>query len=127
MVLPHVLPHVASEVRRVVRSQLAALRARDAERALSCSTPDRQRYGPPELFLEVLARTHPQLVSCHTAEFELPRQVEGRVALPVRITSTDGSTLRALYLLEEQPDGQWLIDRCVCGAPTRPERAVWLC
>jgi Domain of unknown function (DUF4864) len=121
-----VLPHVASAVRRVIRSQLDALRVHDAERALSCSTPGRQRYGTPAQFLEALARTVPQLVSSHSAEFEPPHEVDGRVAQPVRITSSDGSTLRALYLLEEQPDGQWLIDQCLCaGAPT-PPRPVWV-
>jgi hypothetical protein len=109
-----VLPHVASACRSTVRSQLDALRTHDAKRALSCSTPGRQRYGTPEQFLETIARTLPQLVYFRTAEFEHPHEVDGRVAQPVRLTSPDGSTLRALYLLEEQPDGRWLIDQCVC-------------
>jgi hypothetical protein len=122
-----VLPHVATAVRSVVWSQLDALRTHDAERALSCSTPERQGYGTPEHFLETIARAVPQLVHCRSAEFELPQQTEGRVVQPVRITCTDGSTVRALYLLEEQPDGRWLIDTCVCTPMADPSRKSWVC
>jgi hypothetical protein len=114
-------------VRSVVRSQLEALRVQDARRALSCSTPGRQRYGTPEQFLEAITHALPQLVFSRTVEFEPPlEEVAGRVVQPVRVTGGDGSTLRALYLLEEQPDGSWLIEQCVCPRPATPGRASWV-
>ncbi len=122
-----VLPHVATAVRSVVWSQLDALRTHDAERALSFSTPERQGYGTPEHFLETIARTVPQLIQCRSAEFEHPQETEAGVVQPVRITSSDGSTLRALYLLAEQPDGSWLIDQCVCASPATQSRKTWVC
>lgn len=110
-------------IRKVILEQLEALTSLDGERALQRLTRARRRGTGPH-FLKSIANAYPQLAQVWRAEFGEVREVDGRIAQHVRVTAWDHSTLDAVYLVERQGDGTWLIDGCVCRPDEQPARYI---
>lgn len=114
--------HDRSSIRRVIQCQLAAFRREDGALALSFATPERQQFGSGERFLDMVRAGFPLLMRSMHVEFGEPLQVEGRWTQPVRVTAEDGRSLSTLYVMEQQPDGAWRIDRCMFyRSPPKPQ------
>ncbi len=100
-------------IRHVISAQLRALSQGEGRRALSFSSPARQRHGSGRRFLEVVQRAFPQLVSARTAEYGALRCLSGRWMQQVTLTSEDGERVPLVYVMAQQPDASWRIDGCV--------------
>lgn len=101
------------DIQRVITQQLDALGSRDGARALSYSSPARQQYGSGQRFLEVVQAGFPQLLRARRTDFGPLRLMHGYWTQQVTLTSTDGSRVPLLYVMEQQADGSWRIDQCV--------------
>ena len=106
-----------SSIRRVIECQLAAFKAEDGAAALSFATPERQQFGSGERFLDMVRSGFPLLMHSRHVEFGDPQYLQGRWTQPVRVTAEDGRSVSTLYVMEQQPDGSWRIDRCVFHGP----------
>lgn len=104
------------QIQNVIREQLRDLSNLDGDRALLRLTRARRRGTGPH-FLRSIANAYPQLARAWKVQFGELQEVDGRHAMPVRVTAWDHSTLEAIYLVERQRDGTWLIDGCVCKPP----------
>lgn len=101
-------------IREVIWGQLQALASLDGERALRLLTPAR-RAGSGATFLRTIAQTFPALTRARNAEFGPLGTRDGRYVQPVRVTTWDRRTVDATYVVEQRPDGSYLIEGCVCS------------
>ena len=104
-------------IRTVIASQLNAFQCKDGTRALSYTTPARQRFGSGEQFLSMVQQGFPQLCTPKETEFGDLIFFQGHWAQQVTVTGTDGTALSTLYVMQRSPDGIWRIDRCVFSQP----------
>ena len=103
----------AAAVRAVITEQLAAFARDDARHAFSLATSGiRERFGTPEVFMDMVRTGYPVVYRPQSVQFELPAIVDGMVIQPVRMTDAAGDAWLALYPMERQPDGMWRINGC---------------
>ncbi len=102
-----------SAIRRVICAQLDALRSRDGARALSYSSPERQRFGTGERFLEIVQEGFPQLVHPRHTQFGALKLVRGRWMQQVTFLEDDVPQASVVFVMDRQPDASWRIDGCV--------------
>ena len=106
-------------VRQVVGDQLDALRAGDALQAFSYAAPGiRERFGTAENFLRMVRGSYTSLLRARAVEFLPGTVVEGAVVQPVRLLANDDLVEVALYSVEKQRDGRWMITGCTL-APSK--------
>ena len=103
-----------SAVVAVIRAQMEAFRADDAERAFSYASPDiRALYGDAETFLRAVASGYRPVYRPQAVLFEDVISIDGQPAQRVLVQSQEGETLLAIYPMQRQPDGSWRIDGCI--------------
>jgi hypothetical protein len=95
----------------VIRKQLDAIRARNADLAFSLTTEHfHERYKDSAKFLEAMRFTSRPLYN-HTESTFLDRHdVEGGVLQKVSLKGADGSPVTAIFHLKSGTDGKMLID-----------------
>ncbi len=104
----------ALEAQKVVRAQLAAFAADDAERAFSyASASIRQMFGTAAQFLRMVRSTYPVVYRPAGVTFLKPQLETDVLVQPVHMTDQAGSTWLALYTLQRQDDKSWRIAGCV--------------
>lgn len=98
----------------VVRSQLDAFAAEDAEKAFSFAAPNiRALLGTAANFLEMVRSQYDIVVHPASVVFFKPKG-DGTVSvLKVQMTDEDGDVWNATYTLQRQKDRQWRITGCV--------------
>lgn len=101
----------SSAAQEVIRQQLAAIRARDAEAAYAFMTHDfHEVNNDPRQFLAAM-RFENRAIYNHDDFTFLNKQGSGPVAIQkVRIHDHYGVPVTVIYRLEQQEDGSWLID-----------------
>ena len=115
-------------IRHVINSQLRALSLGNGQQALSFSSPERQRYGSGERFLEVVQAAFPQLVSAQRAEYGALRWLRGRWMQQVTLIDEHGGRMPLVYVMVREPGAGWFIDGCVLldEDPSQPARPAYL-
>ncbi len=110
----------ASAVRKVIRAQLEALAANDAERAFSyASTSIRAQFGDSAAFMAMVRSGYPMVVRPAAVAFlqaQVGDDAQAPVSQPVQLRDRAGRTWRATYLLERQDGAGWRISGCVVEA-----------
>jgi len=107
------------EVKRVIAAQRDALLAGNAERAFSFAAPGiRLQFGTPATFLAMVRSGYAALLDARYVEFLEGAVIDGNVIQPLRLILPDNSVLVALYTMERQPDGEWMIAGCVIAPST---------
>ena len=104
----------AQAVQTTVRAQLAAFAADDAERAFAfASLTIRTMFQTPENFLAMVRQAYPVVYRPAQVLFLSPRALDAAVVQPVQLKDAAGQSWLAMYTLERQDDGRWLINGCV--------------
>jgi hypothetical protein len=116
-----VSPENAQAVQATVQAQLAAFAADDAERAFAFATLTiRTLFQTPANFLAMVRQAYPVVYRPAKVLFLSPRALDAAVVQPVQLKDAAGQSWLAMYTLERQTDGRWLINGCVLV----PDRAL---
>jgi hypothetical protein len=111
----------AQAVQVTVRAQLAAFVAEDAELAFSYAAPNiRSLFQTPERFMAMVRQGYPVVYRPAALLFLSPRALDAAVVQPVQLKDAAGQSWLAMYTLQRQADGRWLINGCVLV----PDRAL---
>ena len=103
----------------MIAAQREALLAGNAERAFSFASPGiRLQFGTPTTFLAMVRGSYAALLDARYVEFLEGAVIEGNVIQPLRLILPDNTVLVALYTMERQPDGAWMIAGCVVAPST---------
>ena len=98
-------------IETVIGSQLEAFKADDAEGAYARAAPNIRRMFPTkDVFISMVERGYMAIRRPSQWAFGRSREVSATSTLQeVIVTGPDGKSWRAIYQMEKQPDGSWLI------------------
>jgi len=97
---------------------MAAFQRDAAAEAFAFASPGiRMMFGTPEAFMAMVRAGYLPVYRPRRAVFDDPVDRQGRIIQPVRVVGPDGAAVVALYDMEAQPDGTWLIAGCSLVAP----------
>lgn len=100
-------------IRTTIEEQLLALQQDNADRAFSFASPEIQaKFGTSVNFLHMVRVAYPAVYRPRSTLFGNLVSVQGSPAQEVILLSPDGELVKALYLMEKQPDGAWRIGGC---------------
>lgn len=103
----------ASAIRTVIEAQLAAFEQDDAMAAFAFASPGiRRSFATPEGFVGMVRQLYPVVYRPRTVRFLPPRLVDDQPIQVVEMSDRDGVVWMAIYRLQQQTDGTWLIDGC---------------
>ncbi len=104
----------AQEAQKIVRAQLAAFAADDAEQAFSLASASiRQMFGTAAQFIRMVRGSYPVVYRPAAVLFLKPEAADDGLVQPVHMTDQSGATWLALYRLQRQDDKSWRIGGCV--------------
>lgn len=98
-------------IRQTVRSQLDAFANDDAEKAFALASRSiRRRFGTAQQFIALVRNDYPVVYRPASVEFYEADQIGGKVYQPVQFSDRSGQYWLAMYEVQRQPDGRWLIN-----------------
>lgn len=110
-------------IRRVIESQIEALRRDDGPGAFAFASPSiKKMFGTPENFMNMVRTGYPQVYRPASVSFGDLLHADGTLHQLVDIVGPDGLPVIAVYEMERQPDGSWQINGC--RLLRRPERTT---
>jgi hypothetical protein len=103
-----------AEFQRIITAQIGAFRADDGNSAYGFAAPVVRKIFPtPDVFMAMVKQGYPQVYRPQSFNFnDALIDPLGRPAQKVTIVGPDGKTYIAVYTMEKQPDGTWLISGC---------------
>ncbi len=105
-------------IKSVIESQMAAFRSDDAARAFGYANPMIQgMFGTPERFMSMVREGYAPVYRPSNVLFGPLDFVNGEWIQAVSLTGPDGQPALALYTMEKQADGSWLIAGCALTKP----------
>ena len=101
-------------IRAVIEQQLEAFQRDDAEAAFALAAPGiQQTFRTAERFLVMVKRGYQPVYRPRSVEFrEVHHLQDVGPVQSVYVEGLDGEAVIALYPMERQPDGSWLINGC---------------
>jgi hypothetical protein len=112
-----------AEIRRIVETQLSALRRGDGAGAFAFATRDlRAHFGTHEKFMQMVRAGYQPLIDARYSELLDGAVVDGKTIQPLRLVMHDNTVLVALYFMEKEDDG-WHIAGCLLAPST--VKAAW--
>lgn len=107
-------PAASTQFQRIIARQLEAFRSGDGALAYSFAAPSiRQIFPTPEAFMAMVKRGYMPVYRAQSYKFgETVTEGQGSPGQRVTLIGPDGKTYEALYSMERQPDGTWLINGC---------------
>ena len=107
----------AAAFRAVIGAQVEAFRADAWDKAFSYASPGiRTMFGSVDRFRSMVTGGYEAVARPRVFDFEEATILDGRPTQPVFVVGPDGVARRALYFMEQQPDGSWKIDGVVLEA-----------
>ena len=107
-------PADRAAIRDVITRQIEAFRQDDATAAYSFASPSIQRQmGTAERFLGLVREHYQPLYRPSSTVFGGLVTEDGQIVQAVDVVGLDGRAARALYSMEQEPDGAWRISGCV--------------
>ncbi len=104
----------AYAAQQVVKAQLAAFAADDAEQAFSYATDAiRAQFGTAAQFVRMVRGAYPVVYRPRGVIFLQPEADDDELLQPVHMTDPSGATWLALYQLLRQEDKSWRIGGCI--------------
>lgn len=102
------------EFQRIITAQIGAFRADDGQAAYGYAAPVVRKIFPTsDVFMAMVKQGYPQVYRPQSFAFnDTLIDPLGRPAQKVTIVGPDGKTYIAIYTMERQPDGTWLISGC---------------
>jgi len=108
-----VTPRDRHTIRFLIESQLQAFQQDDAARAFALASPAIQdQFSLPEKFLAMVRTAYPPVYRPRSVIFEDMTMVQGLPAQKVMLMNAEGELVRAVYLMQRQPDTTWRIHGC---------------
>ena len=105
----------------IIRQQLAAFQADDAELAFSFASPDIQaQFQTADQFMGMVQAMYEPVYRPQSVEFEAIEFIRGRPVQAITVLSPTGTWVTAYYQMEKQPDDTWRIAGCIL-APVEGE------
>ena len=99
--------------RSVVSGQLEAFQKDNATGAFSFASPEiKVAFGTPNNFMRMVKTAYQPVYRPRSVMFEDITTIQGFPAQKVLLLDEDGRLVRALYLMQKQPDGTWRIAGC---------------
>ncbi|MGJ3265554.1 MAG: DUF4864 domain-containing protein [Salinarimonas sp.] len=99
--------------RSVIEGQIAAFLSDDGARAYSYAAPGIKRlFGSQERFMAMVRDGYRPVYRPRDWSFDTYRQTPAGPVQEVTIIDEAGIAWRAIYSLEQQPDGSWKISGC---------------
>ncbi len=100
-------------VRSVISGQLEAFEKDNAIGAFSFASQEIQAlFGTPANFMRMVRTTYRPVYRPRSVMFEDITTIEGFPTQKVLLLNEDARLVRALYLMQKQPDGTWRIAGC---------------
>jgi hypothetical protein len=100
-------------IRSVIERQLQAFQNDDARGAFAFASPGIQtQFGFPENFMHMVKTAYPAVYRPRSVLFEELKTIRGVLTQLVLLLDPEGVPMRALYLMEKQPDKSWRINGC---------------
>ena len=115
-------PADRAAIRDVIERQIDAFRRDDAAAAYAFASPGIRRMFPDQdIFLRMVRENYPAVHRPGTVLFGELKSGPNGPEQEVRLTDGAGNSWVALYHLEQQPNGAWLISGCIVRkAPEQP-------
>lgn len=109
-----ITPADADAIRSVIRTQMAAFRAGDAERAWALSSAGiRQAFQTADRLLRVVREKYGPLATPKQVFFgEISITPDG-LGQVMEVIGQDGRTHHALYIVEQDDGGVWKVNGCL--------------
>jgi hypothetical protein len=104
----------AAAIHKVVQNQLAAFQRDDGDAAFAYASPGIQEmFGNADNFMMMVRSGYQPVYRPRHVEFGAVDIEDGAPTQHVLLVGPDGVEVEALYFMERQPDGKWLINGCV--------------
>lgn len=101
-------------IRAVIQRQLQAFQADNAEEAFTFASPEiRAKFGTAKNFFQAVKTSYAAVYRPRSVMFEKLVIVRGIPTQEVILLAPDGELVKALYLMEKQPDRTWKINGCI--------------
>jgi hypothetical protein len=101
---------VAAAFKSVIGAQVAAFQRDDWTEAFSYAAPSIQSYfGDPVGFRRMVLSGYRAVAEPSVFEFQDATVLNGRPAQVVYVVGPDGKAYRAVYFMQQQPNGSWKI------------------
>lgn len=108
-----VLPTDPELIRSVIQQQLEAFQQDDAEGAFAFASPAIQaQFGTPETFMQMVKTGYVPVYRPRAVIFAALTTVEDMPAQTVMLMSENEELVQAVYLMQQQPNGNWRIHGC---------------
>lgn len=103
-----------AEFQRIISEQIEAFRADDGIKAYGYAAPSLHKVFPTaEIFMQMVKQGYRPVYRPQSFRFgETGNDPLGRPSQRVTVVGPDGKTYEALYSMQRQPDGTWLISGC---------------
>jgi Domain of unknown function (DUF4864) len=106
-------PSDREKIRRVITLQIRAFERNDEAIAFAYASPEtRKSFGTPHNFMMMVRADYALLIKHTSREFLEAATVAGVTVQPLKVVTTEGETVIALYTMEQQPDREWRIGGC---------------
>lgn len=100
-------------IRLTIEQQLQAFQTNDAEAAFASASPEiREKFISANNFLKMVKTDYPAVYQPRSVMFERLVMTKGIPTQEVLLLAPNGAVVKALYLMEKQPDGVWKISGC---------------
>lgn len=104
----------AAAIHKVVEGQLSAFQRDDGNAAFSYAAPKiRDMFQSPDIFMTMVRNGYAPVYRPKHVTFEDVDIQEGMPTQHVLLVGPDGVEVEALYFMEHEADGRWLINGCV--------------
>ncbi|HEY1722808.1 MAG TPA: DUF4864 domain-containing protein [Magnetospirillaceae bacterium] len=104
----------AAAIHQAVAGQLAAFQRDDGDKAFGYATPKiHAMFGTPDNFMLMVRNGYAPVYRPRHVAFGAVDIQEGVPTQHVLLTGPDGVEVEALYFMEHEADGSWLINGCV--------------
>jgi hypothetical protein len=101
-------------IRSIIQNQMQAFQKDDGERAFSYATPMiHDLFRTADNFMAMVKGGYMPVYRPRQVEFRDIVDFQGQLTQRVRVVGPDGKPVTALYFMERQPDGSWLINGCM--------------
>ncbi|MBW4474570.1 MAG: DUF4864 domain-containing protein [Stenomitos rutilans HA7619-LM2] len=101
-------------IRSVIQRQLQAFQRDNAEEAFTYASPEiRAKFGTAKNFFQAVKTSYAAVYRPRSVMFEKLVMVQGIPTQEVVLLDPNGDLVKALYLMEKQPDGTWKIRGCL--------------
>lgn len=113
---------VSSEARALISRQFDAFARDDAAGAYALVTPAlKMTFTDPDIFMGMVRNRYAPVYRHRNVDFGDAKVDGDTIAITATLVDGDNQVWTALYTLERQPDGRWLINSCKLIRPMESE------